>query len=318
MLTKLLLSLLTGLALVACSGGASGPVEPSASSAITRDSARAASGAKLAMRVWPANGRARAVILGLHGYGDAGELTFEAAARYWADRGITVYAYDQRGFGANPSRKQWPGAEALVSDAINVTATLRKRHASVPLVIVGHSMGGGVVLAAAAQGLQADGLVLAGPAITGGDALSLVYRTAAWGLAFTAPDKRWTGDGIVEILPSDNIDAMRLAALDPRPISAPSSRELYGLVRVMDLAAAAAPQVQIPTLTLMGAHDVILDPALVQSVHNTIPGAARFIYYPDGWHWLFRDLQAETVWRDTANFALSSAVRPQLRISASQ
>ena len=76
----------------------------------------------------------------------------------------------------------------------------------------------------------------------------------------------------------------------------------------MDRAAADAPRVTIPTLTLMGAHDEVLEPERVAAIARTIPGNAGFILYPDGWHWLFSDLQAPRVWRDVADFALS--VRP--------
>lgn len=262
--------------------------------------------APLVTYAWPSRGPPRAVILGLHGFGDSGELTFDRAAEYWTTRGIAVYAPDQRGFGANASRKRWPGVDALVADAVATAAEVRARHPGVPLVVVGHSMGGGVALAAAAAGMDADALVLAGPAIAGGDALDPMRRTAARMASAVAPELRWTGRGVVEIRPTDNPEALRRVAGDPRHFGDPSSRELYGLVQLMDRAAAAAPAVGTPTLTLMGAHDEVLIPDRVRAVHATIPGAVGFVTYPDGWHWLFRDLQAERVWQDVADFALSA------------
>ena len=259
---------------------------------------------RLALRAWPARGPTRAAILALHGFGDAGELTFEGAAGAWTARGIAVYAPDQRGFGANASRKRWPGDDALVADAIALAAWVRARHPGVPLVVVGHSMGGGVALAAAAAGLDADGLVLAGPAITGGDALSPLIRAGGRVFATVAPEKRWTGAGIVAIHPTDNPAALVRVASDPRHFADPSSRELYGLVRLMDRAAAAAPAVRIPTLVLTGAHDEVLRPERVAAVARRIPGLVAVVDYPDGWHWLFRDRQAPRVWADVATFAL--------------
>ena len=166
-------------------------------------------------------------------------------------------------------------------------------------------MGGGVALAAAAEGLDADALVLAGPAIAGGAALNPALRVGAFALAAAAPDKRWTGEGLVEIQPTDNIEAIREVVADPRHFGDPSSRELYGLVRLMDKAAAAAPSVAMPTLTLMGARDEVLRPERVRAIHDVIPGAQGYRLYPNGWHWLFRDLQAESVWRDVGDFALA-------------
>lgn len=262
---------------------------------------------ELALASWPSVGPTRAVILALHGFGDAGPLTFDEAAQAWAARGIAVYAPDQRGFGANPSRKRWPGEAALIADARAMARALRARHPGKPLVVVGHSMGGGVALAAAAEGLDADALVLAGPAIAGGEALNPALRAGAFVLASVAPDRRWTGGGVVRIRPTDNPEALRRVAADPRHFGDPSSRELYGLVRLMDRAAAAAPLVTTPTLTLMGAHDEVLRPERVREVHDVIPGASGYLLYPDGWHWLFSDRQAARVWDDVAEFALGLA-----------
>lgn len=300
-------ALLICLALAACAaGGPVGPDAPLAQPQLGRNWITSAAGPQLALYSWPARGRTRAVILGLHGFGDSGEFAFgDAALGDWTRRGITVYAFDQRGFGANPTSRRWPGAARLREDAIAVARLLRERHPDVPLVVVGHSMGGGVALGAAGEGMPADGLVLVGPAIVGGASLNPVLRAGGWTMATIAPDRRWTGSGVVEILPTDNLDALRRAAADPRHFGNASSRELYGLVQVMDRAAAVAPTITIPTLTLMGANDQILAPSAVRRVHQTIPGAAGFIYYPEGWHWLFADLQAPRVWRDVSDFVLS-------------
>ncbi len=256
---------------------------------------------------WPSHGTARAVILALHGFGDAGDLTFDGAATYWAGRGIAVYAPDQRGFGANASRKHWPGIDALIADAVAEAGDLRTRHRGIPLVVVGHSMGGGVALAAATAGMDADALVLAGPAIAGGDALSPVRRAGARAIAATLPERRWTGDGIVRIRVTDNEEALARARNDPRHFGDPSSRELYGLVQLMDRAAAGAPSVGIPTLTLMGSRDEVLRPESVRRIADRIPARAGFVEYPEGWHWLFRDRQAPKVWTDVADFVFSAA-----------
>lgn len=294
--------------LAACTGGGIDPGGPAPE--VGRSASALDPAETLAMQTWAAEGPTRAVILALHGFGDAGELTYSDAATYWASRGITVYAPDQRGFGANTSRKRWPGADVLADDATAMAAALRARYPGLPVLVVGHSMGGGVALAAAGEGMDADALVLAGPAIAGGDALNPALRATGWVAAAVLPERRWTGDGIVEIQPSDNLEAVRRVTSDPRHFGNPSSRELYGLVRVMDRAAAAAPLTEMPTLVLMGAQDAVLQPERVRRVYDTIPSGVSFIVYPDGWHWLFRDRQAERVWRDVADFALSARRGP--------
>jgi alpha-beta hydrolase superfamily lysophospholipase len=132
-------------------------------------------------------------------------------------------------------------------------------------------------------------------------------------MAAALPERRWTGRGLIEIHPTDNPQAIRLVVADPRHFGDASSRELYGLVRVMDRAARVAPTVTTPTLVLIGAHDEVLRPDRIARVAERIPGLVRLVVYPDGWHWLFRDRQAPRVWDDVADFALSAARRPEGR-----
>ena len=113
------------------------------------------------------------------------------------------------------------------------------------------------------------------PAIAGGSALSPVSRQTARALAAALPDKRWTGEGFIDIRPTDNPAALDRVAADPRHFGDPSSRDLYGLVELMDRAAAAAPAVRLPTLTLMGRRDEVLRPERVRDVADTHPRQRR-------------------------------------------
>jgi alpha-beta hydrolase superfamily lysophospholipase len=264
----------------------------------------AADGTPLAVSEWPAD-EPRAVILAVHGYGDYGPSTFTAAARFWAGQGIITYAYDQRGFGRNISFGRWPGAVALAADLRAVAAQLRARHPCLPLIVAGHSMGGGVALAAARQGLDADGLILAAPAIWGGDELNPLHRLVAWTGAALMPERRFTGRGVVEIQASDNIEMLRALGRDPHYLRPPSAREIFGLVRVSDMAEAAAAKVDLPALMLLGAKDEIVPDAAARRVFARLTGPRRVIEYQEGWHMLFRDLQAERVWRDVADWSLA-------------
>jgi alpha-beta hydrolase superfamily lysophospholipase len=300
------LSALAALALAGCAVG--GPLDaPPAVPAPATPHLTAADGSPLVLSEWRADAP-RAIILGVHGYGDYGASTFASAAAFWASRGLTTYAYDQRGFGRNASFGRWPGAAALVADLQGAVRQLRGRHPCLPLVVVGHSMGGGVALAAAGQGLEADGLVLAAPAIWGGEEMNPLHRLAAWGGAALMPEHRFTGRGLVEIQASDNIEVLRALGRDPHYLRPPSARELLGLVRVADMAAAAAPRARLPALLLLGDRDEIVPAAAVRRVFTRLGRPRREIDYPEGWHLLFRDLQAARVWRDVADWV--GGIRP--------
>ena len=294
-----------GLVLILAGCVAGGPLQPASDTAPAAAQTLAASnGGSVAVSTWGPDAP-RAVILALHGYGDYGPSTFSAAATFWAGQGIRTVAPDQRGFGRNPSRGAWPGADALIRDAAAFTAQLRQRHDCTPLIVLGHSMGGGVALAAAAGDLSADGLVLAAPAIWGGERLNPLHRLLAWTAAILVPDQRFTGKGVVRIQASDNIEALRALGRDPLYLRPPSAREIFGLVRITDRAHAAAPQVATPSLLLLGARDQIVPNPTVREVHGSLIGPKDEITYPEGWHLLFRDLQAKRVWTDVADWSLS-------------
>lgn len=256
-------------------------------------------GESVALTEWRGSGTPKAVILAVHGYGDHGTSTFGGAAKDWARQGLITYAYDQRGFGRNPSNGVWPGHDALVGDLASVAKVVKDRNPDLPLVLIGHSMGGAVVTAALGEGrVAADRAVLLAPALWGGPHLNPLYRIMAFTAAAVAPDKRWTGDGIVRIQASDNIEMLRALGRDPLYVRNPSSREFVGLIRVMDHAYAAAPSLEVPVLLIYGAKDEVVPEAPVRATYELIPGPKRFEHVETGWHMLLRDLEGAIV-RDT-------------------
>ncbi|MEM9138394.1 MAG: alpha/beta fold hydrolase [Pseudomonadota bacterium] len=301
---------MAGLALSACAAGGALPAPDAVPEAEAR--LAASDGSEVAVTRWgPAE--PRAILLALHGYGDHGRSTFHRAAAFWAEEGIATVAPDQRGFGRNPSRGKWPGADGLIDDAAGFADALRAENPCTPLVLLGHSMGGGVALAAAGRGLPLDGLILATPAIWGGERLNPMHRFAAWFAALVVPDQRFSGRGVVRIQASDNIEALRALGQDPLYLSPPSPREIFGLVRITDRAHAAAPKVDLPALMLLGAKDQIVPNPAVRQVFEGLKGPRRVIEYPKGWHLIFRDLQAEQVWTDVAEWIGQLPSKPGCR-----
>lgn len=288
------------LALSACAAG--GPAPPVAG---------APQDAPLALQEWPAPGAARAVILALHGYGDHGRSAFAGPAPAWAEAGLTVRAYDLRGFGRNPDRGRWPGEARMLEDFAAAVAETRAAHPGLPLIALGESMGAAIAVSAVGEGLaQVDGLVLSAPAIAGGRHLNDIQRAFAWMAAALIPDRRFTGRGFVSFQASDDIAMLRALAADPLYIGSPTPREILGLVRLMDRAAAAAPQIRAPVLALIGARDELVDPEAMQDVARAMPGPTEIVVYPEGWHLLMRDLQKARVWADVRDFALRIAEGP--------
>lgn len=273
-----------------------------------------ADGEPLRLHIWPAQGEEDLIIVAVHGYGDHATSTYEDAAALWAENGATVYAYDQRGFGRNRSRGSWPGPQMLIDDLAQVLETVADRHPRTPLVLVGHSMGGGVSLATVGEGLapQVDALVLLAPAVWGGEHMPGYLRLATWFATVLAPDMRLTGAGLVNVKPTDNEDLLKQLAADPWFLKYPSPREYMGVIRLMDRARAAAPMLETPVLVMWGAQDMIVPGDAVRTAVDLMPEPKTYVEYPEGWHMLLRDNQGEAVRADVIAWMRDTAVGAEI------
>ena len=277
--------------------------------AVTEDALVMPDGARLPLRRWLPEGPPRAILLALHGFNDAaGNFMAESAAPFTA-AGLAVYAYDQRGFGAAPHSGIWAGAATLAADAAAAARLIRARHPGLPLVMLGESMGGAVLVLAAtgAAPPPADGYVLMAPAFWGREDMPAVMRWGLWLASRTIPLVGFPGTA-GGIMASDNEEALRRWSRDPQTIKITRVDAASGLVDLMDAAVAAVPACcrtalhpgAAPVLVLLGAKDKIIPTRVARRVVQGMRAgrAERVAYYPDGWHLLLRDLQREVVARD--------------------
>jgi acylglycerol lipase len=274
---------------------------PVATPELTQHAYVTADGTRLPLRVWRANPHPKAVILALHGMNDYGNA-FAMPAQAWARDGITTYAYDQRGFGGAPYRGLWPGADALAQDAQHMTRLLRERHPGVPLYLLGESMGGAIAMLALRRPdlISVDGVILSAPAVWGGDAMNLFYRTSIWLGAHLMPDRKFTGSAFKRWA-SDNVEMLRGLARDPLFIKGTRVDTVYGVTELMGDAYAEAEYPRVPMLVLYGARDEIIPHEPVLDTLKRLP-PHRAVFYSEGCHMLLRDLQGERVWRDVRDW----------------
>lgn len=297
--------LLAGLTL-ACAPHIEIPGPATTDPTLTATHFRMADGMQLPLRIWPAKGPARTVILAVHGFNDYSHA-FEEAGIWLAERDITVYAYDQRGFGETDAGKRglWPGTEALTGDLKTASELLRVRHPNLPLFLLGESMGGAVVIAAMTgpEPPQVAGAILVAPAVWGREAMPWYQRAALAAASHTLPWLKLSGKGL-GLRPSDNDEMLRELSRDPLFIKKTRIDAMHGITDLMDAALAAAPEFNARALILHGAKDEIIPQEPTFLMLDRLPTAARgrqrIGFYENGFHMLLRDLQAETVWRDIA------------------
>lgn len=262
---------------------------------VTRD------GLSLGYERWEARDT-RAAVVAFHGMNDYARFVRLPAA-WWAERGLSTYAIDQRGFGRSPYRGYWAGSEAMLDDFRDFTALVRAKHPGVPLYILGESMGAAVVLAglARADAPENDGVVLVAPAVWGFSTMNPLYSATLWFAAHVLPGTTFTG-GDLEVTPSDNRDALVDLYKDPLVIKPTRPDAIYGLVSLMDRALIESPKVKGRVLVLYGAKDEIIPRGPIERLVSRMTAQVRIALYPDGYHLLMRDKSRETVWADVLAF----------------
>ncbi len=120
---------------------------------------------KISVRVWQ-NPAARHVVVIAHGYGEhIGR--YEHVAQRFVAAGASVWGPDHVGHGrSDGERALVRDFEHVVDDLQRVVSMAQAAHAGLPVVLIGHSMGG-MIAARYAQryGRGLAGLVLSGPAV---------------------------------------------------------------------------------------------------------------------------------------------------------
>ena len=263
-------------------------------------------GFELPLHRWQAEGDTRAVVLALHGFNDY-HKAFADVGPYLAERGITTYAYDQRGFGATANRGDWAGTARMTQDARDILELLREAHPEVPVYLMGESMGGAVSLAAVTADSESivDGVVLVAPAVWARKTMPWYQRWALAVAEVVAPEWKPSGRGIKRH-PSDNIEMLRAYSRDPLVIKQTRIDAVAGLADLMDVALASVPKLNVPALVLYGENDDIVPKNPTCRMLQNLPQHTdwRLGLYPKGYHMLTRDLNGDLVKQDIAGWIL--------------
>ncbi len=274
----------------------------------------AGDGTERRVRRWLPDVPPRSVIIAVHGMNEHGKA-FEWPAELWRDEGIATYAFDQRGFGRSPDRTIWPGADNLARDLAQFARQIRERHPDHPIFLLGESMGGSVALLTAARPDLIDiaGVVLVAPAVVPWQEIPFPARASLWFAAHTIPWYVFTGQGL-NLRPTDNDKVWREMSRDEDTIRGTRVDAAYGLLRLMDRAARAAPDVRFPVLLLYGGRDDFVRRWMIDRLADILPAdRSELVLYEDGYHWLLRDLKPEKVQAKILDWMAARGAGPERR-----
>ena len=120
---------------------------------------------------WLPEQKIKANLIFVHGLADHSSR-FGNLVEYMIPRGFAVYGYDQRGHGRSAGKRGYVGSfRENIADLKEFRASIPE--SKIPVFILGHSMGGLVALACAAENPNlADGLVVTSPLLKPGGSVS--------------------------------------------------------------------------------------------------------------------------------------------------
>ncbi|MBS0318297.1 MAG: lysophospholipase [Proteobacteria bacterium] len=239
------------------------PVQPGITHAEVT-SFTAADGQNLALYDWHWPKHPRAVAILVHGLGEH-MGRYDHVARRLTDWGLAVRGYDHWGHGASSGPRGGLSSDTRLlddlADIVDATRAqmARRRQQQLPLVLIGHSLGGLVAARFVALAMRpVDALVLSSPALDAG--LNSVQKLLVATLPRLAPNLR-IGNGLK--LPYLSRDPAVIAAYRADPLVHDRiAARLAGFIATAGPATVrAAPNWRVPTLLMWAGQDRLVNPA---------------------------------------------------------
>ena len=260
-------------------------------------------GVRIVYDVWTPDVTPRAVVILSHGFGEHARRYDHVSARFGRE-GLVTYALDHRGHGRSG------GKRVLVKDISEYTGDFdtlvgiaTQEHPGVTRIVLGHSMGGGIVFAYGVEHPDDyDLMVLSGPAVAAQTAVSPQLAWLAKAIGAIAPG-----------LPVQQLDAGAISR-DPAVVNAYNTDPLVhhgkvpaGLARALMLVGETMPQraasLTAPLLVVHGSDDRLIpvdgSRELVAAVGSP---DVELKVYPGLYHEVFNEPEQDQVLDDVVSW----------------
>lgn len=269
-------------------------------------------GLHLFARHWPvpAGQSPRGVVCLVHGLGEHGGR-YEGVAQHLNAAGWAVVAHDHRGHGQSGGpRGKLKQSDDLLHDLASVIDQARQAYPGVPLVLVGHSMGGLVVArfvsALAAPVEQApwqrpvDLCVLSSPALDLG--MNVFQKLLLNTVGRLTPDVA-VGNGLDPDGVCNDPAVVKAYREDPLVHDRISGRLTLFMLDGVNQVHARAPAWTVPTLLLYAGADTILPPAgSTRFAQAAPPAVVQSKVYPRMAHEIFLEPDKALVFNDLVSW----------------
>lgn len=243
---------------------------------------------KLAVYDWPLTEAklSRGTALLVHGLGEH-MGRYAHVAKHLNDWGFDVRGYDHFGHGLSTGvRGGLPSDDRMLNDLAKVVADTRKKMvADEPLVLIGHSMGGGIVGRFVSLNLApVDALVMSSPALDPG--LNVIQKGLLAILPKIAPNLR-IGNGLNTNYICRDAAVVATYLADPLVHDRISARLASVIARSGAATIQAAPHWTTPTLLMFAGEDKLVNPAGSRAFAGAAPNCVRTQAFEHMFHEIF-------------------------------
>ena len=254
---------------------------------------------------------ARLVLVTVHGFGAHCGIYRHVAGALVA-RGIAVTQFDCRGHGRSQGRRGHVDRfDDYHDDLCLVVRRARERTPGVPWALMGHSLGGAIVLDHVLRQQsqpQADRLVAVAPWLELKMKVSVPKRAAADFFSRLKPTLT-TGNGIKAEDVSRSHEVVANFFRDPLVHHVATAGWFASVLRTQAALRTMAGQLAVPTLLLVAGRDRIVSTEAALAFAQAAGSAVEVRRYQDLYHEIFLEPERERVLSDVANWLLQPQAR---------
>jgi len=260
-------------------------------------------GVRIVYDVWTPEVAPRGVVVLCHGYAEHARR-YDHVAQRFGESGLITYALDLRGHGRSGGKRVYlRNISGYTGDFHTLVGIAAADHPDLPRIVLGHSMGGGVVFAYGVEHPDDyTAMVLSGPAVYAQDAVSSFMITVAKVVGGLLPGLP------VEDLPTEAISR------DPEVVAAYMADPLVhhgklpagigkALIKIGETMPQRASALTAPLLVVHGEQDKLIPVAgshhLLECVGST---DAHLKVYPGLYHEVFNEPEKALVLDDVTSW----------------
>lgn len=262
-----------------------------------------AGGPRIVYDVWTPDGSPRGVVVLCHGYAEHARR-YDHVAQRFGEAGLITYALDLRGHGRSGGKRVYlRDIGEYTGDFHTLVGIAADEHPQLSRIVVGHSMGGGIVFAYGVERPEDyTAMVLSGPAVYAQDAVSSFMITVAKLVGSIMPGLP------VEELPTEAVSR------DPEVVAAYMADPMVhhgrlpagiakALIKVGESMPRRASALKAPLLVVHGEQDKLIPVAGSRHLMSCVASTdAHLKVYPELYHEVFNEPERDLVLDDVTSW----------------